>query len=143
MKKKTLLFTHLTAILIFSILILFAIKNNNKTKIEAPILPITTDIAMLSKPLGATTFTEITSTPTVGSWTIETDCRGMTVTWDDKVHKLKTAVTQTPASCKLKFIEKEIPKPTLRDAILANNTIRTVENDSMFAHVSPADKSEN
>ncbi|MEG2147466.1 MAG: hypothetical protein RRZ30_02525 [Bacilli bacterium] len=32
---------------------------------------------------------------------------------------------------------------TLGNAILANNTVKNLENDSMFAHVSPADKSEN
>ncbi|MEG0799532.1 MAG: hypothetical protein RSG51_03890, partial [Bacilli bacterium] len=32
---------------------------------------------------------------------------------------------------------------TLGNAILASNTVKNVENDSMFAHVAPADKSEN
>ncbi|MEG1995767.1 MAG: InlB B-repeat-containing protein [Bacilli bacterium] len=31
----------------------------------------------------------------------------------------------------------------IREAIMANNTVRNVDNDSMFGHVAPADKSEN
>ncbi|MEG1305980.1 MAG: hypothetical protein RSD00_02035, partial [Bacilli bacterium] len=96
---------------------------------------IPANLAMLSKPLGTTTFTEITSTPTTGSWTIESDCRGMSVIWDDTAHKLKVSVTQAPASCKLKFIEKEVPKKYLREFILADNVVKNVENDSMFAHI--------
>ncbi|MEG1016133.1 MAG: hypothetical protein RSE45_04325, partial [Bacilli bacterium] len=33
--------------------------------------------------------------------------------------------------------------PTFGETVIANNTVKNVENDSMFAHVAPADKSEN
>ncbi|MEG1995826.1 MAG: hypothetical protein RR255_05395 [Bacilli bacterium] len=40
-------------------------------------------------------------------------------------------------------IEEDKSVPTFNEIIIANNTVKNVENDSMFAHVAPADKSEN
>ncbi|MEG1305647.1 MAG: hypothetical protein RSD00_00320, partial [Bacilli bacterium] len=97
MKKKNIILVLISSI--FIILVIYIninyklTKKEDISKKEDNIKPLVTNIAMLSKPLGTTTFTEITSTPTTGSWTIETDCRGMTVTWDDKTHRLKTSIT--------------------------------------------------
>ncbi|MEG1558992.1 MAG: hypothetical protein RR375_02810, partial [Bacilli bacterium] len=70
-------------------------------------------------------------------------CNGITeAEWDNEgwgILMKNATVINTPAMCKVNFVKQY----TLGETILADNIVKNVENDSMFAHISPADKSEN
>lgn len=65
----------------------------------------TFELALLSKPLGSSTFSEITATPTTGYWTITSTCSGMSVTWNNDNYTLDYIITSTPAHCKVSFTQ--------------------------------------
>ncbi|MEG1995458.1 MAG: InlB B-repeat-containing protein, partial [Bacilli bacterium] len=54
-----------------------------------------------------------------------------------------TKVAITAAQTIYAHWKKTFVTKTIRETILADNVVKNVENDSMFAHVAPADKSEN
>ncbi|MEG0798881.1 MAG: hypothetical protein RR942_03930 [Romboutsia sp.] len=111
MKKRKTIFIFCTLAVILTASVLGTVYMTKPKKEDKEVLFQANKIALFSIDI-AKKKVAIDKTPTTGNWTLASDCKGMTISWDNAKYKLNiTDITMetvtSPATCKLTFTEKK------------------------------------